>query len=232
MDFQPQIEEAQHLKEHELNRREEYLCQLEAELQQKEEILRQAAEIHERLLPQRRESHAQMLEQQAMKEKELNRREEYLRHLETELQQKEDIRVLLRFKSVSTGEEEMIEASRKSNMNQKDTGSSAVKQTETSGSDAKGKTTGSSAVTQTDTSSSDGKQKEISPFLKPYINFFSGTEPVPKNENNFEEWKVEIECLRKSTVYPEYIVNQALRNSLKGQARRVLFTLGPEATTE
>ena len=35
-----------------------------------------------------------------------------------------------------------------------------------------------------DTSNSDGKQKEISPFLKPYINFFSGTEPVPKNESN------------------------------------------------
>ena len=96
----------------------------------------------------------------------------------------------------------------------------------------KGKTTDSSAVKQTDTSSSDGKQKEISPFLKPYINFFSGTEPVPRNESNFEEWKVEIEYLRKSTVYPEYIVNHTLRNSLKGQARRVFFKLGPEATTE
>ena len=127
MDFQPQIEEAQHLKEHELNRREECLRQLEAELQQKEESLRQAAEVHERLLPQRRKSHAQMLEEQAMKEQELNRREEYLRHLETELQQKEeDIRGQLRFKSVSTGEEEMIEVSRKSNMKQKDTGSSAT----------------------------------------------------------------------------------------------------------
>ena len=126
----------------------------------------------------------------------------------------------------------MIEASRKSNMKQKDTGSSAIKQTEISSSDAKGKTTGSSAVKQTDTSSSDGKQKEIFSFLNPYINFFSGTEPVPKNESNFEEWKVEIECLRKSTVYSEYIVNQALRNFLKGQARRVLFTQRPEATTE
>ena len=97
-----------------------------------------------------------------MKEQELNRREESLRHLETELQQKEeDIRGQLRFKSVSTGDEEMIEESRKSNMKQKNTGSSAIKQTETSSSDVKGKTTGSSAVKQTDTSSSDGEQKEI-----------------------------------------------------------------------
>ena len=74
--------------------------------------------------------------------------------------------------------------------------------------------------------------KEISPFLKPYINFFSGAEPTPKNESNFEEWKVEIECLKKSDVHPEYIVNQALWNSVKGQARRVLFTIGSAATTE
>ena len=92
---------------------------------------------------------------------------------------------------------------------------------------------------QTDTSSSrddekdiTSKHKEISQFLKPYINFFSGAEATPKNESNFEEWKVEIECLKKSGVYPEYIVNQALQNFVKGHARRVLFTLGSAATTE
>ena len=76
------------------------------------------------------------------------------------------------------------------------------------------------------------KHKEISPFLKPYTNFFSGPEPTLKNESNFEEWKVEIVCLKKSGVYPEYIVNQALWNSVKGQARRVLFILGSASTTK
>ena len=48
-----------------------------------------------------------------------------------------------------------------------------------------------------------GAQSDFTPFtttrccLKPYINIFSGTEPVPKNENESisENWKVEIVTL-------------------------------------
>lgn len=69
-------------------------------------------------------------------------------------------------------------------------------------------------------------------LLKPYIGTFSGTDPVPKNESSYEEWKLEIDCLRKSNMYDEYIVSQSLRNSLKGQARKVLVTMGPSAKLE
>lgn len=227
-----QMSEQQSMREQELNRKEEYVRQKEADLQKKEEKLRQAAEINERLLILRKEPNVQVSDQ-VLKEQELNRREEYLRQLETELQQKEkEIRGQLKLNVAKPGCEQDKEASRDPDIKLIDTGSSAVKQTEIDSLIDKQNITGSSVKKQIDSSNADSKQKEISPFLKPYINFFSGTEPVPKNESKFEEWKVEIECLRKSSVYPEYIVNQALRNSLKGQARRVLFTLGPEATTE
>ena len=68
-------------------------------------------------------------------------------------------------------------------------------------------------------------------FKPPYITRFSGTDPVPKTENTFEEWSTEVDCLIKRNEYPDYIVNQAVRNSLSGQARKVTFTLGAEATT-
>ena len=66
-------------------------------------------------------------------------------------------------------------------------------------------------------------------FKPPYITRFSGTDPVPKTENTFED--TEVDCLIKRNEYPDYIVNQAVRNSLSGQARKVTFTLGAEATT-
>ena len=66
---------------------------------------------------------------------------------------------------------------------------------------------------------------DVTHFLKPYLTQFSGTEPVPKNESSFEDWKAETQCLIKSTVYPESIVSQAIRNSLKGHARKALSTL-------
>lgn len=68
---------------------------------------------------------------------------------------------------------------------------------------------------------------EVTHFLKPYLTQFSGAEPTPKNESTFEDWKAETQCLIKTKVYPDYIVTQAIRNSLKGQARKALATLDP-----
>ena len=61
----------------------------------------------------------------------------------------------------------------------------------------------------------------------PYLTQFSGTEPVPKNESSFEDSKAETQCLIKSKVYPDYIVNQAIRSSLKSHARKALSSLDP-----
>ena len=203
-----QILEQQAIREQELNGREQYLQQRKSELQQKEEKLQEAMEAHERILPLQSE-----LEEKTTKEQELDRKETYLRQLERELSKKEeDIRKQLKLRTEKPVVAQGVERSRHSGISKKDIGGSEG--------------------TQRDASKAEDRDKVISPFVKPYVNFFSGTGPVPKNESNFEQWKVEIDSLRDSSGYPEHIVNQVMRNSLKGEARRVLFTLGPEATAD
>ena len=203
-----QMLEQQAIREQELNGQEQYLQQKESELQQKEEKLQEAMKAHERILPLQSE-----LEEKTAKEHELDRKETYLRQLERELSKKEeDIRKQLKLRTEKPVIEQGIDQSRHSGISKKDTDNSESK--------------------QRDPSKTEVREKVISPFVKPYVNFFSGTEPVPKNESNFEQWKVEIDSLRDSSGYPEHIVNQVMRNSLKGEARRVLFTLGPEATAD
>ena len=83
---------------------------------------------------------------------------------------------------------------------------------------------------------SDHKKEETAPItgFTPYckVNRFSGIDPVPKSESSFEEWKIEIECMMSSKMYPDHVINQALRNSLTGQARTVAVTLGPKVTCQ
>lgn len=71
------------------------------------------------------------------------------------------------------------------------------------------------------------KKSDITHFIKPYISQFSGIEPIPKNESSFETWKLEIQCLMKT--YPDFLVAQAIRNSLKGPARKALISIKPSA---
>ena len=71
---------------------------------------------------------------------------------------------------------------------------------------------------------------EVTHLDKPFVKSFSGIDPTPKNESTFEEWRLETQYLMDSSVYPAYIVNQAIRNSLRGQARKVLVTLDAKAT--
>ena len=71
----------------------------------------------------------------------------------------------------------------------------------------------------------------ITHLKKPCITRYSSTDPVSKMENTFEERNTEVDCLIKTNTYPHYIFNQAVRNSLSGQARKVIFTLDAEAIT-
>ncbi|XP_045206352.2 trichohyalin-like [Mercenaria mercenaria] len=59
-----------------------------------------------------------------------------------------------------------------------------------------------------------------------------GNEPKPKDEVTLEEWKTEIRCLCATKLYHENIIAQAVRQSLKGQARKVLINIPPTATPE
>ena len=68
---------------------------------------------------------------------------------------------------------------------------------------------------------------EVNPNVKPFLSSFSGAEPVPNKEVSFENWKLETRILINSSSYSDLTVNQILRNSLRGHARKVVNTLRP-----
>ena len=62
------------------------------------------------------------------------------------------------------------------------------------------------------------------------INTFSGLENRPKHESSLEEWKAEIRSIVASGAHSARAITQAMRQSLKGPARRIIVTLSPTAT--
>lgn len=50
-------------------------------------------------------------------------------------------------------------------------------------------------------------------------------------ETTFEEWRMEVELCLKSGLYDEYVLRQAIRNSLTGNTRKILLTMRPSTTT-
>ena len=66
---------------------------------------------------------------------------------------------------------------------------------------------------------------------KVFLSSFSGADPVPQKEVSFEDWKKETNFLINSKAYSELTVNQTLRNSLRGQARKVVNNLRPDVST-
>ncbi|XP_053405159.1 trichohyalin-like [Mercenaria mercenaria] len=66
----------------------------------------------------------------------------------------------------------------------------------------------------------------------PEISPFSGDEAKPKSEVTLNEWKAEIRSLIATALYPEKMITQAVRKSLKGQAKKVLLNLDPNARAE
>jgi len=62
--------------------------------------------------------------------------------------------------------------------------------------------------------------------------FKVGFPKVPSfNGKQFEQWKMEVNCLLRAQIYPDYAIAQAVRNSLKDDTRQILLTLKPTATT-
>ena len=64
----------------------------------------------------------------------------------------------------------------------------------------------------------------------PKFTVFSGEEP--KNEATFEEWHCEVNCTRSDHIYPDQAIAQAIRRSLKGQAKKVLLPMGTLSTVQ
>lgn len=68
--------------------------------------------------------------------------------------------------------------------------------------------------------------------LFPKFSIFSGEDPTPKNEVSFEEWKFEVNCVRKNKSYSDQIVAQAVMKSLRAPAKKALYNMGDSATLE
>ena len=62
----------------------------------------------------------------------------------------------------------------------------------------------------------------------PQIPFFSGEDQ--KGDASFEVWKFELNCLIREGIYPNSLILQAIRKSLRGKSRDNLLTLGENAS--
>ena len=51
-------------------------------------------------------------------------------------------------------------------------------------------------------------------FYFPKLSIFSEEDPRPKTESTFEEWKYEVNCLRRDKIYSDTVIGQAIRKSL------------------
>ncbi|XP_062605895.1 uncharacterized protein LOC134267692 isoform X2 [Saccostrea cucullata] len=64
----------------------------------------------------------------------------------------------------------------------------------------------------------------------PKLPTFSGADDSKQGEVKYEVWNFEVKCLQNSGQYPEHILLQSVRNSLKGLARSMLVSIGENAS--
>ena len=62
------------------------------------------------------------------------------------------------------------------------------------------------------------------------IGKFSGTEPTPTDELNFDQWCIDVKSYQAS--YPDNILLPAIRKSIVGKAKSVIRHLGPSYTVD
>lgn len=72
------------------------------------------------------------------------------------------------------------------------------------------------------------REVENQRYTKLNLSSFSGSEPVPKNEVSFDEFRLEVENLAFN--YTKKEVMEGIRKSLKGPAKRMLLHLGPSVS--
>ncbi|PIK53531.1 hypothetical protein BSL78_09552 [Apostichopus japonicus] len=66
----------------------------------------------------------------------------------------------------------------------------------------------------------------------PRISVFAGETNNKLSVENFEMWEYEISCLLQQEVHSKEVIENAVRNSLRGQAARVVRHLGPNSSIE
>ena len=62
------------------------------------------------------------------------------------------------------------------------------------------------------------------------IGKFSGTEPTPTDELNFDQWCIDVKSYQAS--YPDNILLPAIRKSIVGRAKSVIRHIGPSYTVD
>lgn len=77
---------------------------------------------------------------------------------------------------------------------------------------------------------SDATLLDLAKVQIPKLPQFSGT--GAKGDASYEVWKFEVACLQKESIYPDAHILQAIRQSLKGEARDTLLTVGESATSK
>ena len=87
-----------------------------------------------------------------------------------------------------------------------------------------------SSLHQEEAPASKEKIVVTNPYSFPKQSPFSGDEIRSKNVASYEEWKYELDCLMEDGSYNESQMGQALRKSLRSQAKRVVMPLGAAAS--
>ena len=71
-----------------------------------------------------------------------------------------------------------------------------------------------------------------SQYNVPKLPTFSGADETKQGEVKYEVWNFEVKCIQNSGQYPEHILLQSVRNSLKGLARSMLVSIGENASLQ
>ena len=87
-----------------------------------------------------------------------------------------------------------------------------------------------SSLHQEEATASKEKIVFTDPYSFPKLSPFSGDEIRSKNVASYEEWKYEVDCLMQDGSYKESQLGQAIRKSLRSQAKRVVMPLGASAS--
>ena len=80
------------------------------------------------------------------------------------------------------------------------------------------------------TGSVDASLIDLAKVPIPMLPQFSGTDA--KGDASYQVWKYEVTCLLKEKIYPDAHILQAIRRSLKGEARESLLSAGETASSE
>ena len=230
-----------------VNRRKRYEDSVQA---MEEEVRRREKELTESLiLTQEEEKRKQeevvdpIVEELKRKEKELEEKLKKLQEREREIEKKEIALKQLGLSKIeqTTVSEKKIEESTDESVSKTEIKEAAaapvkddsIKETETKvavcdSTDSEGKLEEAQEKTEKehDTINKDPR------FIFPKFTVFSGEDPKSKTEASYEEWKHEVTCVQKDDMYTKEAIGQAIRKSLRGQAKRVLLPLGTEASNE